>query len=229
MLVLAVAVAVAVAVATGAGGLQQLHAAPATAPSVRVATAPIALPTDALAPGAVAPAATAAPPSDGDVPSIDLSGSPTRAPSTVPVPTKIDIPAIGVHATVLPLGRNPDGTLQVPARFDVTGWDTGGPRPGDAGPAVIVGHVDSFRGPAVFFRLRDLVPGELISVLGDGGSGQFRVESVVTFAKDQFPTDLIFGPVPDRALRLITCGGSFDDTKHGYRANVVVFAVAVSA
>jgi sortase (surface protein transpeptidase) len=180
-------------------------------------------------PDGVASADVAVPPSPADGVGIDLSGSPTRAPSSAPVPTEIDIPAIGVHAAVVTLGRNPDGTLQVPGRFDVTGWYGDGPRPGDAGPAVIVGHVDSFVGPAVFFRLRDLVAGELINVSGSARSGQFRVESVATFAKNQFPTDLIFGPVPTRALRLITCGGSFDDVKHSYRANVVVFAVEVPA
>jgi hypothetical protein len=163
-----------------------------------------------------------------DAAGIDLSGSPTRATSTVANPTEIDIPTIGVHAAVVSLGRNADGSMQVPSRFDVAGWYQDGPRPGDPGPAVIVGHVDSFRAAAVFFHLRELAPGETITVSGDGGFHRFKVESVATFPKDRFPTDLVFGPVPERALRLITCGGSFDDAAHSYRANIVVFASEVS-
>lgn len=183
---------------------------------------------DPPAPASAVARAAAPGPSSSPVPTgpigIDLSDSPTRAPSTAPIPTEIDIPTIGVHASVVPLGRNNDGSMQVPSRFDVAGWYQDGPRPGDPGPAVIVGHVDSYRAAAVFFRLSELVPGQPIDVSGDGGFHKFTVESVATFPKNRFPSDLIFGPVPEPALRLITCGGSFDDAAHSYRANVVVFA-----
>jgi sortase (surface protein transpeptidase) len=157
----------------------------------------------------------------------DLSGNPTGAPSTADVPAEIDIASIGVHAAVVALGRNPDGTVEVPSRFDVVGWFEGGPRPGDIGPAVMLGHVDSYNGPAVFSRLAQLSPGQSIAVSGASGSRQFRVDRVASYDKDRFPTDLVYGPVPERALRLVTCGGVFDSAKHSYRSNVVIFASEV--
>jgi Sortase domain len=160
--------------------------------------------------------------------SFDLSSSPTAAPSRVGIPTQIDIPAIGVHARIVPLGLHLDGTIQVPGRFDEAGWYQGGPRPGDLGPSVILGHLDSLDGPAVFLRLRDLTPGQIVSVSSGSDAHRFRVDAVATFGKDRFPTSLVYGPVPGAALRLVTCGGSFDDVKHSYRANVVVFATELS-
>jgi hypothetical protein len=88
----------------------------------------------------------------------------------------------------------------------------------------MLGHVDSVNGPAVFARLAQLSPGQLIAVAGATGSHQFRVDRVARYDKDQFPTDLVYGPVPGRALRLVTCGGVFDSVKRSYRSNVVVFA-----
>jgi sortase (surface protein transpeptidase) len=217
---LLLAVILGAAAFTGAGAAG--GRSPAAAQAVPVAVPP-ALPP---APSDATPA-TPRPDSPPEGPSVDLSGSPTGVPASAPVPAAIDIPSIGVRSDVVPLGRNPDGTLQVPDSFTVAGWYAGGPRPGDPGPALIVGHVDSYRGPAVFFRLKDLVPGDLIRVSAAGGSEQFRVDSLATFSKDQFPTALVYGPVPDRALRLVTCGGSFDDARHSYRADVVVFATEI--
>jgi sortase (surface protein transpeptidase) len=150
-------------------------------------------------------------------------GQSTVAPGIGP-PTLVVIDSIGVRSPVVPLGRNPDNTMEVPDRFDQSGWYTGGPQPGQSGPAVVVGHVDSYSGPAVFFRLKDLRPGDLVDVIGTLGRAEFHVESVRQFVKDKFPTDLVFGPTPDRALRLITCGGSFDRSASSYRDNIVVFA-----
>jgi sortase (surface protein transpeptidase) len=177
------------------------------------ATAVIAAPVAASASGGV---------------SVDLSGSPTRAAPAVGVPTAIEIPAIGVHATVEPLGHSRDGSLAVPGRFDTVGWYVETSRPGDPGPAVLAGHVDSYHGPAVFFRLKQLRPGDLVTVLSSTGAKQFRVTSVALFAKNSFPTNAVFGPVPDTALRLVTCGGSFDQAKVSYLDNVVVNAIEVS-
>jgi sortase (surface protein transpeptidase) len=149
-----------------------------------------------------------------------------RAPSP---PVHIAIPAIGVSAAVVRLGLNPDGSLQVPGDFDVTGWFAGGPAPGETGPAVIAGHIDSHRGPAVFFRLRDLKPGQEITVgRRDGSSVRFAVDGVAQYPKDAFPTRAVFGPSPDPLLRLITCGGDFDRSRRSYRDNVVVTARLVS-
>jgi hypothetical protein len=89
------------------------------------------------------------------------------------------------------------------------------------------GHVDSFDGPAVFFRLKQLSRGALIRVSSASDVHEFRVDAVATFAKDRFPTAQVYGPVPVPMLRLVTCGGSFDDANHSYRANVVVFATEV--
>jgi sortase (surface protein transpeptidase) len=160
-------------------------------------------------------------------PSVSLADSSTAPPSTHGVPTSVDIPAIGVHGAIVPLGIGPDGTAEVPSRFDIAGWYSAGPRPGDSGPAVLLGHVDSHNGPAVFFRLRDLHPGDIVTVTSLTGPQRFQVDTVASFPKTAFPTDQVYGPVTDRALRLVTCGGTFDDARHSYDDNVIVFATAL--
>ena len=140
-------------------------------------------------------------------------------------PVWLTVPAIGVRASLVDLGLNPDGTLQVPANTAVAGWYTGSPRPGAIGSAVIAGHVDSRAGPAVFFWLRTMRPGEHVYVgRADGTTAVFTVTSVRMYAKDQFPTAAVYGPVPDAELRLITCGGTFDESLGTYLSNVVVYA-----
>jgi hypothetical protein len=150
--------------------------------------------------------------------------------AAVPRPTALDIPAIGVETSLVRLGLTRAGTLQVPPSTAVAGWYTGSPRPGAIGAAVIAGHIDSYLGPGVFFRLRDLKPGNLIYVRRRHGSlAVFRVTAVRTFLKKRFPTDDVYGPVPDAQLRLITCGGTFDPSTGHYLSNVIVFAVLASA
>ncbi|HUC26771.1 MAG TPA: class F sortase [Streptosporangiaceae bacterium] len=150
--------------------------------------------------------------------------------AAVPKPTALDIPAIGVQTSLVRLGLTPAGTLQVPASTAVAGWYTDSPRPGAIGAAVIAGHVDSYLGPGVFFRLRDLRPGNLIYVRRYHGSlAVFRVTAVRTFLKKEFPAADVYGPVPDAQLRLITCGGTFDPSNGHYLSNVIVFAVLASA
>jgi sortase (surface protein transpeptidase) len=145
-------------------------------------------------------------------------------------PVRIRIPAIGVSAAVVRLGLNRDGTLQVPADFGVTGWFTDGPAPGETGPAVITGHIDSRRGPAVFYRLHALRRGDRVAVeRADGTTVQFAVEGSAQYPKRAFPTEAVFGPSPDPLLRLITCGGTFDRSTRHYRDNVVVTARLASA
>ena len=144
--------------------------------------------------------------------------------SAGPRPVRIEIAAIGVAAPVDPAGKNGDGTLQVPADFARTSYYTGRPVPGDAGPAVIVGHVDGRRGPAVFYRLRDLRPGAEVRVhRADGSVVTFVVERSKQVPKKAFPTDEVYGPTPGPTLRLITCGGSFDHRSGHYRDNTIVF------
>jgi len=140
-------------------------------------------------------------------------------------PTHLSIPAVGVNTDLINLVTQDDGTLEVPKNFAVAGWWDQGAAPGDPGPAVIVGHIDSYRGPAVFYRLRQLTPGALVTVArSDGSSAQFAVDALREFPKEAFPTDLVYGATNTPTLRLITCGGSFDDQARSYLDNIVVFA-----
>jgi hypothetical protein len=174
--------------------------------------------------GAAGPAPVAAAPATPGPPT--TAAALARAPSP---PVRISIPAIGVSAAVVRLGLKRDGTLEVPD-FDVTGWYAGGPAPGETGPAVIAGHIDSHRGPAVFHRLRELRPGQEVTVARrDGSSVRFAVDGVAQYPKDAFPTEAVFGPAPEPLLRLITCGGAFDRSRRSYRDNVVVTARLVAA
>ena len=141
------------------------------------------------------------------------------------MPASVSIPHIGVQTRLVKLGLNADQSLQVPHRDELAGWYTRGAVPGEVGPAVIVGHYDSVDGPAVFYRLSELLPGQTVQVgRADGTVVTFAVDRVEQFKKGGFPTDEVYGRVNRPELRLITCGGSFDyETRH-YRENSVVFA-----
>jgi sortase (surface protein transpeptidase) len=142
-----------------------------------------------------------------------------------PVPVRVEVPRIAVASTLDRLGRAPDRTVQVPSDWNVAGWYAGGPRPGDPGSAVILGHVDSKRGPAVFFRLGELRRGDAITITrADGSSVRFVVERIEQYPPDRFPTDAVYYPTLTPALRLVTCGGEFDAAAGHYRSNVIVFA-----
>jgi sortase (surface protein transpeptidase) len=141
------------------------------------------------------------------------------------VPVRVEVPSIGVDAPVIKLGLNPDRSLEVPTDYGDTGWWTGGPRPGEPGPAVIVGHVDSKSGPAVFYRLNELQRGDEIVVVGhDGSRVKFTVEGSERYPKDEFPTARVYGHTDRPTLRLITCGGDFDSSTGHYVDNTVVYA-----
>ena len=143
---------------------------------------------------------------------------------SVAPPVAVHVPAIGVDAPLDPLGRNPDGTIQLPA-WGRAGWWAGGPKPGQPGPAVILGHVDSPDGPAVFRRLGELGAGDEVAVtLADGSTVRFAVERVERHPKTAFPTEAVYGPSLEAGLRLVTCGGEFDRATGHYVDNVVVFA-----
>jgi sortase (surface protein transpeptidase) len=136
----------------------------------------------------------------------------------------IQIPAIGVGARVVAVGLSRNGSMEVPA-VDLAGWYEPGPGPGAAGPAVIVGHVDSRRGPAVFFRLAQLRRGDRIVVgRARGGPVSFVVERVERVPKQALPVTRIWNHTRRPVLRLITCGGSFDRSTGHYRDNVIVYA-----
>lgn len=147
------------------------------------------------------------------------------SPARPPAPAAIEIPSIGVHARLVRLGLNADGTLEVPTRFAEAGWWAGGPRPGERGPAVVAGHVDTRTGPAVFARLSELRAGDRIWVVRrDGSRVRFVVRRSARYAKARFPTARVYGPTRGAALRLITCSGTFDRASGHYLDNTVVYA-----
>lgn len=140
-------------------------------------------------------------------------------------PVRLRITAASVDTRLQRLGRAADGTVEVPADFAVAGWFGEGPRPGQAGPAVILGHLDSRTGPGVFAALPGLAPGaEVVVDRADGSSAAFRVSRTLRVPKAEFPTDLVYGATLEPSLRLVTCGGSFDRDTGSYRDNVVVYA-----
>jgi hypothetical protein len=155
------------------------------------------------------------------------AGTPARALS-YSVPVQVAIPAICVRASVIPLGENPDGTVQVPplSRPRLTSWLDAGPAPGQAGPAALYGHVDTAAsGPAVFYRLGDLVPGDTVDITrADHRVAVFAVYRVAEYPKSAFPTMTVYGDTPGPELRLITCGGAFDAADGSYLDNIVVYA-----
>jgi len=156
------------------------------------------------------------------------TSSAPRVVSRASRPVSIAIPAAGVDARVVPVGLGSDGAMEVP-QVDLAGWYQLGPRPGEPGPAVIVGHVDSREGPAVFFRLGQLRQGDRIVVGRDGGAATaFTVERVERHAKESLPVGRIWNRTSQPVLRLITCGGSFDRSTGHYRDNVIVYAELAS-
>jgi sortase (surface protein transpeptidase) len=165
----------------------------------------------------------------------DRAATAARGVTALPrsVPARIDIPAIDVHAPVMELGRNADGTIAVPplAADAPAGWYRDLASPGEIGPAVILGHVDSATdGAAVFFRLGALRPGDTVSVSrSDGSVATFTVDDVAEYPKTAFPAAKVYGPIDHAGLRLITCGGDFDHERRSYRANIVVYATLARA
>ena len=160
--------------------------------------------------------------------STSIAPSTTTAPAPPRAdPVSVEIPRIDAKSALVPLGLNPDGTLEVPpvSRPMQAGWYSLGPTPGETGPAVIVGHVDGNRQKGIFYRLRELAPGdEVLVARKDGTTLTFVVSHVDKVDKDEFPSDAVYGDTPDPQLRLITCGGSFDRTVHSYRDNIIAYA-----
>jgi sortase (surface protein transpeptidase) len=143
----------------------------------------------------------------------------------LPAPQRLDIPAIGVSAPIIPRGRNADGTAQTPDSVTDTGWFEPGPEPGEKGAALIMGHVDSYNGPGVFYHLPALKRGDRITVtLADRRKLRFVVTGVKQASKDSFPTKLVFARTDWPTLRLVTCGGAFDSSTRHYLDNFIVFA-----
>ena len=143
-------------------------------------------------------------------------------------PTKLVVPRLGLSVALGTLGLQADGTVQVPDTPQQAGWFRLGPTPGALGSAVILGHVDSWRGPGVFFTLRTLAPGDQLDVsLADGVVAQFSVTSVMTYLKEAFPAQQVYASHGVSSLQLVTCGGAFDVATGSYLSNVVVYSTLV--
>ncbi len=147
-------------------------------------------------------------------------------------PTRLSIPAIGVDSTLIQLGLNADRTVQVPplGADSKAGWYRYSPSPGQLGPSILLGHIDSAKyGRGVFYKLGALRKGDTVSVRrADNTVAVFSVDAVAKYAKDKFPTLTVYGNTDHAALRLITCGGKFDFSAHSYKDNIVVFASLIS-
>ena len=169
------------------------------------------------------------PPPPGDDQRGALTASGPNAPRGTVLPrsqpARLDVPSIAVHTNLVDLGLNPDGTLEVPSEPLLAGWYTGSPTPGERGPAVIAGHVDAREtGPAVFYRLGQVLPGAAVDVTRrDGSVAHFRVTAVRSYAQKDFPTQTVYGNTSRATLRLITCG-DWNEESQEYDGNVVVFA-----
>ena len=165
----------------------------------------------------VAPSITSTAPITATVP------PPTPTATVNVYPVSVSIPAINVQTTLQMLTLDSTGALNPPTNLTQAGWYTGSSVPGQLGPSVIAGHIDSVSGPAVFYHLEYLKAGDPVTVtLSDGTKVEFIVTAVESYPKDDFPTDSVYGPVPDAELRLITCGGSFANGH--YLNNTVVYA-----
>lgn len=155
--------------------------------------------------------------------------TPADRTSVVAAPVRVEIPSVGIVSDLERLGLAADGAIRTPDDWDAAGWYRRGPRPGQQGAAVILGHVDSKTGPAVFYRLSELRAGDRITVTrADGTVAVFETNRVEQHSKTRFPTDDVYYPTPQPTLRLVTCGGEFDADAGSYRDNLVVFARLVA-
>jgi hypothetical protein len=169
------------------------------------------------------------PPAPGAAPTQTAEPVPAQLVSMArSAPTEIRIARIGVKAKVVNVGLDANGAIEVPSleHAELAGWYELGPSPGEIGNAIVVGHVDSYAiGPAVFFRLGALRSGDAIEIRRqDGTVAKFIVDRVGSYPKSSFPTDLVYGDSDKAGLRLITCGGPFDESARSYLNNVIVFA-----
>lgn len=141
------------------------------------------------------------------------------------LPTHLRVESVGINTDLIELGKLADGSLETPTRFDIAGWYKYSPTPGEIGPSVIVGHVDNYRGAAVFWPLKDLKAGAIIEVTrADGSLAKFSVYDIQSYPQANFPTESVYGNINYSGLRLITCGGTFNHLTHQYDHNTVVYA-----
>ncbi len=161
---------------------------------------------------------------------VEVQGGATTSPYTRSAPISIRIPSIGVDAMFeAPLELNDDQTIEVPDSFEKVGWYKLGASPGEVGPAVILGHVDSYEGPAVFFSLGQLSSGDRIYITrSDGTEVEFKVDYFERYPVEEFPTEKVYGKTSGSELRLITCTGVYNHGTLRYNKNLVVYATLVS-
>nr|BEK69959.1 hypothetical protein KPHV_71860 [Kitasatospora purpeofusca] len=196
----------------------------AAAPPAAAASAAPGPATGAAAAGPAAPASTAPAGAAAPAPAAPVKAA---APLKRSKPTRLRIPQLNVDAPFTELTLSPAGQLNAPPPDDknLVGWYRDGVTPGERGAAVVAGHVDTTKGPAVFLLLSLMLPGNKVEVRrADGTVAVFSVDAVETFAKDAFPDQKVYGKTPDAQLRLITCGGTYDKKRRDYLDNVVVFA-----
>ncbi|MFI6097352.1 class F sortase [Lentzea sp. NPDC051213] len=180
----------------------------------------------ASSPDVVLPTAPA-PPTSTATSTSDTSAAGGLPPSE---PTEVRIPKIGAKSSLIPLGLNPDETVEVPPVEQPmqAGWYKLARTPGEAGPAVLLGHVDGNKQPGIFSRLHELAEGDEVEVSRkDGTTARFRVHKKEQIAKDRFPTEAVYGDTAAAELRLITCGGSFDAAARSYRDNIIIYATLI--
>jgi len=164
----------------------------------------------------------------------DLTAIPTPPPSPAPFslqsspPVSVRASTVGISSSLVQVGLNKDHTIEVPTSYEQAAWYRFGPTPGALGAAVIIGHVDSYKGPGVFFNLGDMRPGQVVEVTrADHSVAQFRVDAINSYSKNLFPTEAVYGPINYAGLRLVTCGGTFDEKTKNYQSNTVVFATLI--
>jgi sortase (surface protein transpeptidase) len=140
-------------------------------------------------------------------------------------PLELLIPRLGIQAPFEePVRLLPDQTIGVPESTSAVAWYDGSPTPGTLGPSVVLGHVDSKNGPAVFYSLGQLHPGDVVKVVRkDGSTATFVVDKLARYPQDTFPTDAVYGPIAYAGIRLVTCSGVYDKTTQKYSHNLVIF------
>jgi hypothetical protein len=194
---------------------------------VQDAAGPAITPVGAVEAGGGGTAGAPLPVAGGAVAAVEHAPGRRTLPVSAPAagPVHLSVPAVGIETPLTAIDLDVTGALVPPSDDALAGWYRSGPMPGDPGPAVITGHVDSVAGPAVFFRLGQVAAGDPVSVVrADGTTVRFTVTRVARYPKGDFPTAEVYAPTPGPELRLITCGGVFDRTARSYLDDVVVYA-----
>ena len=142
----------------------------------------------------------------------------------MPRPRRVTIPAVGLEMPVRPVGVVADGQMELPDDPAVLGWYRWGPAPGAHGSAVLAGHLDSWeQGVGPLVRLREVLVGDDVVVGTPRGPVVHTVTAVDRYPRQALP-DTLFARSGPPLLRLVTCGGEYDEDAGGYQQNLVVTA-----